>query len=175
MTRLPTAFRKTLTAPRLAAVSLTFLVCVSCISVNVGFKPPASSKGVVFRSPASPFQPLSQTRADGAWKNKANGNSISFHSACQDPADPPLEAALKEMLGEIEDLKTIRNRTVSFNAREAIDSEVEGKLDGIPTRIRSLVFKKNDCLYTITHIGLPAFFEQDRERFEEFLGSFQAP
>jgi hypothetical protein len=175
MTRLLSTLPGNSRAAKLLAAGLIFFAASSCISVDVGIKPPAPSKGVVYRSPGPPFQPLAQTRADRAWKSRSSGNSISFHSSCHDPADPALETVLREMLNELQDLRTLRTQTVTFNAREAIDSEVEGRLDGIPTRIRSIVFKKNNCLYTISHIGLPASFEGDRERFDEFLAGFRAP
>ena len=157
---------------------LTLLaVCATpaCVSVNIGAKAPGKSKGVTYVAPTAPFESLSDTSADSAWQNKRNGNSISFYSSCNDPSDPPLEAVSKDLFNDMTELKVIRQESTPFNGRESLNMEVEGKIDGVDTRIRSLVFKKNDCIYTLSFIGLPKSFEQDRARFESFVRSFQAP
>ena len=43
------------------------------------------------------------------------------------------------------------------------------------TRIHSLIFKKNGCMYTLTYIGVPRAYDSDRAIFDEFLKGFQAP
>ena len=158
-----------------AALILATSIGTACVSVNIAPKSGERSKGVDFRSPGSPFATLKDTRADGAWQNRENGNSISYFSTCHDPADPSLETVSRELFAELRDLKVLRQEQPSFNGREALDIEVEGKVEGVPTRIHALIFKKNDCTYTLSHIGLPRGFESDRKRFEDFLGSFQAP
>ena len=84
------------------------------------------------------------------------------------------EQSYRQLLSLVFDGDGHNIRTAS-NGREALETEVEGKLDGVMTRIRALVFKKNGCTYTISHIGVPRTFEEDRGRFTEFLGNFQAP
>lgn len=147
----------------------------ACVSVNIGPKPGQRSTEVVLKSPAEPFEQMKKSAADGAWQNKNNGNTISYYSTCKDPTDPTVDSVMRELFIEVKDLKTITTGNRIFNGREALETEVEGKLDGVMTRIRALVFKKNGCTYTISHIGVPRTFEEDRGRFTEFLGNFQAP
>lgn len=146
-----------------------------CVSVNLSTGKTVRSTGVTFQPPTTPFEPLASTKADGAWQNKANGNSISYFSSCNDPADPPLGAVAQELFADMANLKTIRSQTLSYNGREALSTEVEGQVDGVPTRVQSLVFKKNDCLYTLSYIGVAKNFGQNQSAFDEFVGSFQAP
>lgn len=155
-------------------ICLTFAVS-ACVSVNIGPKSGERSKGVSFNVPGAPYQNLKESQADGAWQNRRNGNSISYFSTCNDPADPPLEFAARELFNELKDMSVVRNGQATFNGREALDQEVEGKVDGIITRVRALVFKKNGCLYTLSYIGVPRAFEADRNVFNEFLRGFQAP
>jgi hypothetical protein len=147
----------------------------SCISVNIGPKPGERSKGVEYSAPDKPYEKLKDTRADGAWQNAASGNSISYFSTCNDPADPPLDSVARDLFSELRESNVIRQSTTSFNSREALDMEVEGKVDGVPTRIRAVIFKKNGCTYTLSQIGVPRAFESDRPKFQSFIGSFQAP
>lgn len=155
--------------------AITMVVFCACVSVNLGPKPGERSKGVDYRAPASPYEFLKDTRADGAWQNKSNGNSISYFSTCNDPADPALETVSRELFNELKDIRTIKQESSNFNSRESLEMEVEGKVDGVPTRIRALMFKKNGCTYTLSHIGLPKGFDADRRMFDDFLRSFQAP
>lgn len=160
---------------RFAIAIASIVFATSCVSVNIGPKGAQKSEGVTYNSPGSPFKQLENARADGAWLNSDNGNSISYLSTCNDPADPSLETAAREMVADLKDLQTIKSEVTTFNGREALDNEVEGKVEGVSTRIRSMIFKKNGCLYTISMVGITKTFDQDRSRFAEFLKGFRAP
>jgi len=159
----------------LLAQVLVLFTASACISLNLTPQKGERSKGVQFTPPSAPYISLSTTHADLAWQNKQNGNSISYFSTCNDPADPSLEIISNELFADMRDLNVIRRDTRLFNAREALDIEVEGKVEGVPTKVRALIFKKNGCIYTLTLVGLPPVFEEDRGRFDGFLRSFQAP
>lgn len=148
---------------------------IGCVSINLGPGKGEKSRGVTYAAPAAPFQPLENKRADGAWQNKSNGNSISYLSTCNDPTDPSLESVTQDLFSGLSDLKIVTNYSRTFNGRDALESEVEGQLDGVPTRISSIVFKKNNCLYTLSYIGVARFFAEDKDKFEEFKKSFEAP
>lgn len=158
-----------------AAVSIASTLATGCVSIKLGPGPGERSTGVQFAPPTEPFSLLPNTKADGAWQNKNNGNSISYYSTCNDPADPPLETVTKELFADLKDLKTLQSQTVTFNGREGLESEVEGQIDGVSTRIHALVYKKNNCLYTLSYIALTKSFDEDKGRFLEFMRSFQAP
>jgi hypothetical protein len=153
----------------------TFAFLTGCISVSVGPKGAEKSKGVEFTPPKSPFESLNDAKADAVWINKKNGNSISYLSTCNDPADPTIETATRELFADLKDLNMIKSQTEQFHGREALLSEVEGKSEGVLTKINSLVFKKNGCLYTISLVGLAKSFEADKSQFEKFVAGFEAP
>jgi len=146
-----------------------------CVSVNIGPGKTERSADVTFAAPSTPFEPIDGSKADGAWQNRKNGNTISFLSTCNDPADPTLEAVARELFTDLRDAKTITSETTTFNGREALLTEIEGRVDGVLTRIRALVFKKNACLYTLSYIGVARSFGEDRVGFDRFLKGFQAP
>ena len=60
-------------------------------------------------------------------------------------------------------------------AGDALDTEAEARVEGVPTKIRTLVFKKNGCLYTLSLIGISKNFDKGIEPFETFVKGFQAP
>lgn len=161
--------------PGIFAFYLPALLLSGCISVNIGNKAGQKSTAIALNAPAAPFEEMRKTPADGAWQNRRNGNTISYYSTCNDSTDPAIEAVMRELFLEMKDLRTIRTGNSTFNGRESLETEVEGKLDGVTTRIRALVFKKNGCTYTLNHIGVPRSFEEDRGRFDNFLANFKAP
>lgn len=172
--RNPGLFNLSKMATLLAAFGLTTML-TSCLSVNIGPKGPDRSAHVVLKMPPKPYEQLNDEHADGAWQNRKNGNSISYLSICNDASDPSLESVSRELLSELVDVRMIHLGSTTFNARDAIDQEYEGKVDGILTHIRAVIFKKNGCTYTLSYIGVPHSFDADRTLFDNFLKGFQAP
>jgi hypothetical protein len=160
---------------KLFVTAAAFIALLGCVSVNLGPKASGHSKGVEYQSPSSPYSSMKNTSADEAWLNKANGDSISFFSTCNDPADPTLEAIAHDLFAGLTDLTVVQQNQPTFNGREALKIEVQGRVDGVPTQIAALLFKKNGCSYTLSHVGQPKTFAQDQKTFEDFLRSFVAP
>jgi hypothetical protein len=146
-----------------------------CISVNLGPKGPSKSKNVIFQAPSAPFKQIKGSPADGAWQNPENGNSISYLSTCNEEADPSLDAATDEMISAFADTKPLSQKKFEFDGREALDTEAEARVEGVPTKIRTLVFKKNGCLYTLSLIGISKSFAKGEKPFDDFVKGFQAP
>ena len=147
----------------------------SCVSINLGAGKGQRAKNVHFKEPSAPFLVLNDSKADRAWQNRKNGNSISYLSTCNDPADPTLDAATQDLFGDLENLHTIKSDHITFNGREGLKTEVEGQIDGVATQVEAIVFKKNNCLYTLSYVGLKKSFDADRANYEAFCSSFQAP
>ncbi len=158
-----------------AFIGFIIIFGTSCVSVSIGPKAGEQSKGVQFTAPPAPYESLKHPRSDGAWQNTKNGNSISYFSSCNDPAEPPLESLSRDLFSELGEIKMLHQRLTTFNNREAINQEVEGKVDGVLTRIHAVLFRKNSCTYTLSFIGVPGAYESDRAVFEGFLRGFQAP
>jgi hypothetical protein len=146
-----------------------------CVSVNIGGKKLEKSSDISFKAPTAPFTEFEAQGADSAWRNRKNGNSISFLSTCNDPTDPPLSTLQTEMLSTLDNVRVIRSETTSYNAREALSTEAEGMVEGIKTRLELLIFKKNQCIYTLSFVGVATRFGEDQDKFHEFLKTFEAP
>ncbi len=146
-----------------------------CISVNLGPKGPDKSKNVVASAPRPPYQVLKGARADGAWQNPADGNSISYLSTCNEQSDPSLESATDEVVSALGTTKTLSHNTLEFDGREALNTVAEARVEGVPTKIHALVFKKNGCVYALSLIGLTKSFEKGEPYFDAFVKGFRAP
>ena len=164
-------FRK----PLFLVLASACLMMQGCVSVNLGPKGPSKSKNVAFITPGLPYRQIKGSPADGAWQNPENGNSISFLSTCNEESDPSLEAATDEMISAFGETKQLSQKKFEFDGRDALDTQAEARVEGVPTKIRALVFKKNACLYTLSLIGISKSFSKGEKPFDDFVKGFQAP
>ena len=147
----------------------------SCVSVSLPGQEISPAKNVEFKSPETPFEEINLKSADRTWISKITGNTVSFLSDCQKNSDPTLEQMLSDSTSVIDHLKIIESQEGIFNNRSSLESIVEGSVDGVPVKMKVLVFKKNSCNYTLTYAGLKIKFTSEFNTFENFQTSFRAP
>lgn len=160
---------------KFAAVMSWLILQPGCVSVQLGPKGPDLAKSVRYAAPGQPFQEFNLQDVDKAWKNSKNGNSIAYRSACNDPVETELDSLQQAIMEGLDSAKLETNERTAFNGRDALHSVVQGKLDGVATKIELMIFKKNNCTYTLTYVALPKNFATDQSAFQQFLKSFEAP
>ncbi len=155
----------------IVSVLLNGCVTVKMASDGLGKK----AEGVVFTEPKRPFTREDRKEVDAAWKNSANGNVISFISDCADPTDPSLEQIVGGILSGLSDLKVNSQESPTVQGREGHRVYASGKVDGVPSEIDLLAFKRNHCIYILTYVGVQRSFSDDRAAFTKFIEGFRAP
>lgn len=161
-------------SPLIGLIALIVLT-VGCVTVTLsGGKKRTTAEGIIFTAPTS-FRAIKVESADHAWQNRQNGNSISVHSSCGDETDLSLKQLLLLSVSDLEDVVVVDQKDLTFNNREALRSHLSGRVDGVPTEIETLVFKKNRCTFNLTYVGVKKYFSSGIHVFEEFLTSFKAP
>ncbi|MGE0526385.1 MAG: hypothetical protein AB7G93_20510 [Bdellovibrionales bacterium] len=153
----------------------TAVFASGCVTVNLGSKESKRASGVEVRVPALPFEKEARDDVDAAWKNPRTGNVISYLSDCKDPSDPPLDQIVHGVLAGLSDLKYESSKTESILGREGRRVHALGKVDGVPTGVDLLVFKRNNCIYVLSYVGVQSAFAKDQEEFNRFIEGFQAP
>jgi hypothetical protein len=153
------------------------LFFTACVSVKLSGTDATTKRatGVDYREPAAPFTKSENPDVDASWKNAKNGNMISYVSDCKDPSDPPLDNIVAGVVAGINDLKFESRDTVDVQGREGRRVLATGKVDGVPSAIDMLVFKRNFCIYIVTYAGVKSSFAANREDFNKFLQGFRAP
>jgi hypothetical protein len=159
---------------------LVFLISATpalqgCVTVKLAGESGKKAAGVEYKQPDKPFEKDSRPEVDLAWKNGRNGNVISYISDCNDPADPPLAQILSGVLSGLSDLKTLEETTPVIQGREGERVHASGKVDGVPTEIDLLTFKRNHCIYILSYVGVKKSFNEDRAEFTKFIDGFRAP
>lgn len=151
------------------------LLHASCVSVNIGSTKVRKAEGVHYSEPKAPFTQVSREEVDAAWRNSRTGNVISFLSDCQDPTDPPLDQIVKGVLSGLTNLDIKSNETLMVQGREGKRVLAQGRVDGVPSSIDLLVFKRNHCIYVLSYVGVDSAFEENRSEFNSFIKGFRAP
>ncbi len=157
----------------LLATFFSFFIS-ACVSVSLTAKM-SKSEDVKFIPPGGRFERIKSQGADEAWQDKKFGNSISFLSSCNDPADPSLENIERDMLGSFDSVKILNTSLAFFDGREGRRTQAQGTIDGIQTTMEMLTFKKNNCTYSISYVSVSKNFELDLPAFHTFLKGFKAP
>lgn len=153
----------------------TLLMGTGCVTVKLGDVESQRANGVEFREPSSPFKRDKRDEVDAAFKNTRNGNVISYLSDCKDPSDPPLDNIIAGVLTGLTDLKIEQKETVQMLGREGRRVVAAGKVDGVPSAIDLLVFKRNQCIYILSYVGVKDAFPQNRVDFNRFIEGFRVP
>lgn len=147
----------------------------SCVSVELGPKRPARASGIRYDAPAKPFEKASADNVDEIWRNPRNGNALSFLSECNDPSDPSLHAIEQGVLSGLYPYNYVKQNDITYEGRAARRVQVKGVVDGVPSLVDLLVFKRNNCIYILSYVGLEQNHHQDEKTFETFISGFHAP
>jgi len=131
--------------------------------------------GVTYQAPSHPFESIKKADVDAAWQDRSSGNVISYVSDCQDPSDPPLDQIVFGVLAGVQDLKTETSDTITMQGREARKVRARGRVDGVPSGIELVVFKRNQCIYVLSHVSVEKSFTRGQTAFERFAQGFRAP
>lgn len=157
-------------------LTLLFLVSgTGCVTVKLANDAGKKATGVSLQEPKKHFARDSRADVDAAWKNSKNGNVISYISDCGDPSDPSLDQIISGVVSGLGEMKTVEDTTPIIQDREARRVLVTGKVDGVPTEIDLLTYKRNHCIYILTLVGVKKTFADDRPTFNKFIDGFRAP
>lgn len=160
-----------------AIAILTVISCftVACVSVKLDGGESKRASGVKFETPGGDFQKAARDDVDMAWRNPKNGNVISYLSDCQDVTDPSLDSIVQGVMSSLYNMNIDSNESPTIQGREARRVLASGKVDGVPSKIDLLVFKRNQCIYILTYVGVAKEFGANRGEFDKFVQGFRAP
>lgn len=156
-------------------IPFTLLSGFGCVTVKIADTDVKRAEGVKLKEPELPFAKDDRDEVDAAWKNGQNGNVISYLSDCKDPTDPPLSQITAGVVSGLAELKILEEKSVSVQGREGRRLHASGKVDGVPTEIDILAFKRNHCIFVLSYVGVKAAFPANRSAFNSFIEGFRAP
>lgn len=146
-----------------------------CVSVQLGGSKSIRAKGITYTKPDSRFEKASADNVDEIWRNPRNGNAISYLSECGDSSDPSLISVEQGVLSGLYPYTYESQKDIMFENRAARRVSVKGVVDGVPSLVDLLIFKRNNCLYILSYVGLEQHHQEDLKVFDRFTQGFHAP
>jgi hypothetical protein len=128
-----------------------------------------------FRIPAAPasWERLDVSHAALAYRDRGSDATIALNGRCgSDGEDVPLASLTQHLFLSFTEREVIREEVVPFDGREAMHTEVNAKLDGVPKRFDVWVMKKDGCVYDLIYIARPDGHEAGLEAFHRFVQGF---
>jgi len=97
--------------------------------------------------------------ADLAWFNADLAAGLIINSACEGVQDAPLIGLTNELLIGTTEREILEQELRPFSRREALETIVTGKIDGVPRKRALFVIKKDGCVYDIIFDAPPEHFD----------------
>ena len=101
------------------------------------------------------------------------GGVIEANASCRDDADAaPLPSLTRQLLIGYTDRHVVAQRTLPLDAREALRTRVEARLDGVPVVLDLYVLKRNGCIFDLSYAAPPGDFARGVADFARFVDGF---
>jgi len=124
--------------------------------------------------PDANWEPVSFKGADAAWLSKRDDASLLISSGCEKKQDIPLAGLTGQLLIGLTDQNTIEQKTLQNSGRDALETQISAKIDGVPRRMMIFVMKKNDCVFDIVFASSPENFEENVATYFAVRDAFEA-
>lgn len=155
------------------SILIIVIFITACVSVTLKTEPTKPAEGVAYQQPADPFEKAGDKKYP-SWIQKKTGNIISLFSECSSQ-DISLSQLQNDAMTALDESKIVREEKIIFDDREALKTWIEGKTNGIDSKLLVLNFKKADCRYTVSYGGRNKHFEKDLAAFDQFVASLRIP
>jgi hypothetical protein len=130
---------------------------------------------LAFRVSAVPRE-WRQIDSDGAllaFRDDGVPASVVVNGRCgKDGDDVPLRSLTHHLFLEFENRVVENEVKMDLDGREALQTQLTAKLDGVEKRYQVVVFKKNGCVYDFVHVAPPEAPADGRRRFIAFVQGF---
>lgn len=143
-----------------------------CVSVKLASDKPTKANDLTYTLPEKPFAKIESPNSDAAWVSDSLGNTISYLSECQLNSELTIDQIESESFSIINELQILDSKQIEYNQREAKQTTAQGKVDGVMIKIQLLSFKKNNCNFVLSYIGVAKNFDKEINLFDKFKQSF---
>jgi hypothetical protein len=111
---------------------------------------------------------------DLAWHHAGHEAFIQVNASCDPALDIPLRALTNHLLVGFTEREVLSQLVRSFAGREALETVVQAKLDGVSRQLALTVLKKDGCVYDFALVAAPGdTFQEARHAYNAVLTSFR--
>lgn len=90
---------------------------------------------------------------DLAWYTPGTGHALSVNASCDQREDASLEILTRHLLSGFTERQEVSHELQVLDAREALRSHYQAKMDGVPVELLLVVLKKDHCVYDFTYVS----------------------
>jgi hypothetical protein len=131
--------------------------------------------GLAFRTGPIPpaWRRFEVTGGTLAFRDETAESTVLLNARCgKDAEDIPLTALTAHLFMQFTEREILGQNVVPMDGREALQTLMRAKLDGVPKSFDVFVLKKDGCVYDFIEIAAPSKFEASRAGFESFVTGF---
>lgn len=114
--------------------------------------------------------------SDLSFQSQKTASIVSLTSTCRRnaPAEPhDLLTDTKQLLLGFTQITHKETKDLEVAGRPALQTTVEGQINGRPMRIRAVVLEADNCIFDLMLISRPDRFEKAEPDFTRFVSSFR--
>lgn len=106
--------------------------------------------------------------------NESYKSTIETDAYCDKSFDDAsLKVLTTHLYFAITDKKERSSKPISLDGRAALHSVADGKVDGVPIVLDTVVIKKDDCLFDFAMVSAPSLYAKAAEDFKTFFEGFK--
>lgn len=100
------------------------------------------------------------------------GGTIYADHFCRGPNDAPLDVLINHLLFDVRKVHEISRKGMTLDGREALRTQLEAEVDGVPVALDMVVLRKDGCTYDMVLISGPSTFADRVPDFDIFVHGF---
>ena len=107
-----------------------------------------------------------------AFRDDAGETTVAINGRCgRDAEDVPLKSLTQHLFLQFTDRQQEEQQLIPLDGREALETQMVAKLDGVEKHFHVVVLKKDGCVYDFLQI---ANARRDPEQFRSFVSGFSS-
>ena len=167
-------FRRLQTFSRSSAfVLLSFLLagCATGRILNGAYVD--ESKGFRVSLPREGWEVVEAEGADLALRDLRSPARMAVVVSCPAGEGGPLKALSRHLLFGIRGIRVVREGPILLDGVTGLETRVQGRFEGSPIEVRTVVVRRQVCLYDLFYVAPPEFFETRMIDFDRLLRGWQ--
>ncbi|MEK6706237.1 MAG: hypothetical protein AABZ06_10655 [Bdellovibrionota bacterium] len=122
--------------------------------------------------------PSSSDVSDVVFQSKKTASIISLNSACRPThGNPQTEDDLRKITNQlflgVSNITMREEKELTVSSSPALQTTIHGKMNGELMKLRSVVLRKNHCVYDLMYIARPNSFTEKEQSFDKFAASLR--
>jgi hypothetical protein len=123
--------------------------------------------------PPASWQRIQVTDTPIAYRDDQRQATIAVNGRCgKDGEDVPLVALTQHLFLLFTEREVTTQTLVPLDGREALQTVISAKLDGVKKTVEVWVMKKDGCVYDLIYVAEPSAYEHGVPDFRRFASSF---